>query len=178
MWSPCRAGRHTMTTTPPCDRVVATYRWLSCDRAATGHARAVVRRSLLRLGCTEDTVDDAVLAVSELIANACEHAIGPYELRVRLASKEIICEVRDGDPCIPDIPAFPSTAPFSPAEEARGGGLEALCAVLTERGRGLHIVHELTRGAWGMERVRGGKSAWLALPLPLPLQMPGASAQG
>ncbi|WP_244320932.1 hypothetical protein [Streptomyces melanosporofaciens] len=67
---------------------------------------------------------------------------------------------------MPEIPSFAVGALFVPVEEDRGGGLEALCALLSERGRGLHIVHELTSEAWGFRRLRGATAAWIALPLP------------
>ncbi|GAA3368734.1 hypothetical protein GCM10020367_08280 [Streptomyces sannanensis] len=67
---------------------------------------------------------------------------------------------------MPDVPAFPGFSPFESLPEDRGGGLEALCALLSERGRGLHIVHELTAGAWGFRMVEDtAKVAWIALPL-------------
>jgi anti-sigma regulatory factor (Ser/Thr protein kinase) len=125
-----------------------------------------LRRALDQLGYDGETISDAVLAVSELVANATEHAVGPYEMRLRCTAAEVICEVEDGDPYIPEVPAFPVGAPYEPADERRGGGLDALCALLAESGRGLHIVQELTKGAWGFTRARNAKTAWVALPLP------------
>ncbi|MBC9718007.1 ATP-binding protein [Streptomyces sp. TRM66268-LWL] len=152
-----------MTTTPPCARGVVVYRWTSCTPSPAVAARAVLRRVLARLHLPEDTVSDCVLAASELVANATEHACGPYELRLRRTRAEYICEVRDGDSEIPDLPAFPATSPFAPVEAARGGGLDALCALLSERGRGLQIVNELARGAWGMRSDSpNGKFVWFA----------------
>lgn len=123
-------------------------------------------RALAELGYEGATISDAVLAVSELVANATEHAVGPYEMRLRCTAAEVICDVEDGDPRIPEIPEFPAVAPYEPAEEDRGGGLDALCALWSERGRGLHIVQELTKGAWGVTCGRNMKVAWVALPLP------------
>ncbi|MDQ1024787.1 anti-sigma regulatory factor (Ser/Thr protein kinase) [Streptomyces umbrinus] len=140
------------------------WRWTSCTPNAPAHARAALRRALGQLGYDGEVISDAVLAVSEFVANATEHAVGPYELRLRRTDAEVICEVEDRDPRIPAIPVFPAEAPFSPAEQDRGGGLEALCALLSERGRGLHIVHELTKGVWGFRGQKGTKTAWLALP--------------
>ncbi|WP_344396302.1 ATP-binding protein [Streptomyces vastus] len=132
--------------------------------------------ALDQLGYDGDVISDAVLAVSEFVANATEHAVGPYELRLRRTATEVICEVEDHDPRIPEVPAPPATAPYAPAEEDRGGGLEALCALLTERGRGLHIVHELTKGAWGFRSQKRTKTAWLALPAELPPKRHGADS--
>lgn len=138
--------------------------WTSRTPNATAQARSALRCALDQFGYEEEAINDAALAVSEFVANATEHAVGPYELRVRWAATEVICEVEDRDPRIPAIPAFPPQAPFFPAEEDRGGGRNALCALLSKRGRGLHIVHELTNGVWGFRSRKGAKTAWRALP--------------
>jgi anti-sigma regulatory factor (Ser/Thr protein kinase) len=146
------------------------WRWTSCTPDAPAHARAALRRALDQLGYDGEVISDAVLAVSELVANATEHAVGPYEMRLCRTAAEVICEVEDNDPRIPAIPAFPATRPYAPAEEGRGGGLEALCALLSERGRGLHIVHELTKGAWGFTtETSTTKTAWMAIAANVPL---------
>ncbi len=141
-------------------------RWGSCSPGVPAQARAALRCALDQLGYDDEVISDAVLAVSELVANATEHAVGPYELRLRCTAAEVICEVEDGDPRIPEVPAFPVAPLYEPVEEHRGGGLDALCVLLAESGRGLHIVQELTKGAWGFTRVRNAKTAWVALPLP------------
>ncbi|KAF4406818.1 ATP-binding protein [Streptomyces lycii] len=122
--------------------------------------------ALDQLGHEGELVSDAVLAVSELVANAVEHATGPYEIRLRRTGTELVCEVEDHDPLIPELPLFTVAAPFTPNEATRGGGLEALGATLAERGRGLHIVHYLSKGGWGFRRSSGvTKVAWLRLPV-------------
>ncbi|MER6091283.1 ATP-binding protein [Streptomyces bluensis] len=150
--------------------------WTSCTPNAPAQARVALRCALDQLGYDDDVISDAVLAVSEFVANATEHAVGPYELRLRRTDTAVICEVEDHDPCIPEVPALPATAPYAPAEEDRGGGLEALCALLSERGRGLRIVHELTRGAWGFRSQKRTKTAWLALPAELPPRQHGTDS--
>ncbi|MFE2984359.1 hypothetical protein [Streptomyces sp. NPDC059262] len=80
----------------------------------------------------------------------------------------MITEIEDRDPHVPEIPAFPSDANFAPNPEARGGGLDALLDLLAERGRGLSIVNELTRGAWGFKCTRTTKVAWAQFPANLP----------
>ncbi|MEV8597328.1 ATP-binding protein [Streptomyces sp. NPDC052012] len=105
-----------------------------------------------------DAISDGVLAVSELVANAHEHACGPYEVYLRSAAERYICEIHDGDPLLPTdlyLAAAPSWA------AATTGGASSL---LTERGRGLHIVNELTQGQWGFQVTdRGTKAAWVVL---------------
>lgn len=137
--------------------------WTSCTPDAPAQARATLRCALDQLGFDDEVISDAVLAVSELVTNATTHAVGPYEMRLRRTAAGFICEVEDHDPRIPEVPPFPSAAPYAPAEENRGGGLETLCAVLSERGRGLHIVHELTKGAWGFRGQERTKTAWFMI---------------
>ncbi|MGW1170880.1 ATP-binding protein [Streptomyces sp. NPDC002550] len=154
-----------MTTFDALDHVSCVlWRWTSCTPDAPARARATLRCALDQLGFDEAVISDAVLAVSELVANAAEHAVGPYEMRLRRTAAEVICEVEDHDPQVPEIPAFPTGSPYLAAEKNRGGGLDALCALLSERGRGLYIVHELTNGAWGFSKQSSTKTAWFTLP--------------
>lgn len=82
--------------------------------------RAVVRRWLARLGVSEDTQQDLVLAVSEAAANAVEHAY-PSEPRARAmvelslwAERHVLClEIVDHGTWRPPV-ANP------PAERGRG----------------------------------------------------------
>lgn len=152
----------TIRATGP--RLIFTWTKTTPDSAA--RARRALRRTFQALAIPDDVIDDAVLAASELVANATDHAIGPYEITLRSTAREYICEVHDYDPRIPDIPAVPSVHPFVPDPEDRGGGLDALLARLSERGRGLHIVDQLTKGAWGFRLPGDGtKAAWLAIPV-------------
>ncbi|MER6386220.1 ATP-binding protein [Streptomyces sp. NPDC001127] len=140
------------------------WRWTNSTSNAPFQARATLRCALDQLGFDGEAISVAELAVSEIVTNATEHATGPYEMRLRRMPTEIICEVEDHDPRIPEIPPFSATALYAPVEDNRGGGLEALCVVLSEHGRGLHIVHELTKGCWGFRSRNGSKTAWFALP--------------
>ncbi|WP_432068065.1 ATP-binding protein [Streptomyces sp. C10-9-1] len=140
------------------------WRWTSCAPDAPAQARTALRCALVELDFDCEVISDAVLAVSELVTNATRYAPGPYEMRLRRTATEVICEVEDHNPRIPEIPDFPAEAPYAPSEENRGGGLDALCALLSERGRGLHIVHELTNGAWGFYSQASTKIVWFALP--------------
>ncbi|MFF4602721.1 ATP-binding protein [Streptomyces sp. NPDC001339] len=158
-----------MTSTYPPASDGATrvlWRWTSRTPDVAARARVALICALDQVGCDDEVLDDTVLAVSELVANALEHAPGPYEMRLRCTAAELICEVEDRDPRIPAVPAFPAAALFEPAPEKRGGGVDALLEVLGERGRGLHIVHQLTCGAWGFtaRRCEGVKVAWAAIP--------------
>ncbi|MFC9736599.1 ATP-binding protein [Streptomyces noursei] len=141
------------------------WRWTRETPDAAKRARGALSCALDQLGYRGEAVVDAVLAASELIANALDHAPGPYEMRLRFTTADLICEVVDRDPRIPAVPAFPATAPFEPESERRGGGIDALLEVLSERGRGLHIVNQLTCGAWGFasHKGEGVKVAWIVV---------------
>ena len=144
-------------------RVICT--WTSCTPGAATKARAALTSALAVRGLSGEAVSDAVLAVSELVANALEHASGPYEMALCSSDVEpLICEVRDRDPRVPVLPPFSTTAPFAPNPQDRGGGLERLCTLLSERGRGLQIVNYLSRGCWGFHLPGDGtKIAWIAI---------------
>ncbi|WP_346728106.1 ATP-binding protein [Streptomyces sp. ISID311] len=158
----------TMTSRPTRrqDVVRVLWRWTSDTPDAVPRVRTALRCALEQLGYGAEALDDAVLAVSELATNALVHAPGPYEVRLRFTAARLTCEVADTDPHLPTVPVFPAAAPYGPAPECRGGGLNALSAVLSDRGRGLHIVHYLTCGAWGFATERGGRTkvAWMAIP--------------
>ncbi len=53
------------------------WRWTSCTPSAPAQARAALRCALDQLGYDGEVISDAVLAVSEFVANATEHAVGP-----------------------------------------------------------------------------------------------------
>lgn len=142
--------------------------WTDCAPNPAARSRRALHIALVLWGLATETINDAVLATSELVANATEHAIGPYELWLCRTGARLICEVHDHDPRIPELPAFPSTAPFLPDPQSRGGGLEALCFLLSERGRGLQIVDHLSKGCWGFDLLDDGKKvAWVAFPVEL-----------
>jgi anti-sigma regulatory factor (Ser/Thr protein kinase) len=149
------------------------WRWTRHTPDGSGQARGALRGALHRIGFDSEAVSDAVLAASEFIANATEHAVGPYEMRLRHSDSKIICEVEDHDPRIPEIPVFTATSPYALLEEICEDGCDALDR-LPERGRGLHIVHELSKGAWGFRSEGKTKTAWLALTVPWLLTGDGA----
>lgn len=152
---------------PPASLYGCLYRWTSCTPNPAAEARAVLRRVLQQLDLSSEMISDGVLAVSELVANASEHACGPYEMRLRCTAAELVCEVLDQDPKIPSLSIIPGLPPGRPEPVEWVDELEGLADLLAERGRGLHIVQCLTEGAWGFRAVEpGAKIAWIALPLP------------
>jgi anti-sigma regulatory factor (Ser/Thr protein kinase) len=139
------------------------WRWTAETDCAPAQARRALRCALDQLGFPQPVIEDAVLAAGELVANAVEHGVGPYELRLRRKSGgELLCEVEDHDPHLPAIPQprRPVSSDVSDLQD-----LDALCAALEERGRGLQIVDRLSQGRWGFRRASGpAKVAWMVLP--------------
>jgi len=109
---------------------------------SVGLARRFVR-STLEEWDAEQLVDDALVVVSELAANAITHAYCSCELRLSLSSSILRVEVADSGLGAPEPQPRSSTR---------------------EHGRGLHLVAALST-AWGMEAVDGGgKLVWAELP--------------
>ncbi|ATW48248.1 ATP-binding protein [Streptomyces sp. NPDC054802] len=134
------------------------YRWTDHTANPTGEARAVLRRVLKDLRLSGDVISDGVLTVSELVANAHEHACGPYEVHLRSAAGRYICEIHDGDPFVP-ADLYLAAAPSREVATSEDGS-----ALLTESGRGLRIVNELAQGQWGFHVTDcGTKAAWVVL---------------
>lgn len=90
-------------------------------------------------------VDDAMLVVSELAANALMHARSSYRVRVAAAGPALRIEVEDDGAGTPEPRPLTQTA---------------------EHGRGLHLVGALA-ASWGMEAAEsGGKRVWAELAIP------------
>ncbi|MFI5864106.1 ATP-binding protein [Streptomyces sp. NPDC051546] len=89
--------------------------------------------------------DDALLVVSEIVANARLHGGGASSLLLRRTAGGLRIEVTDASP----------DAPFlrHPPDPARPGG------------HGLVIVDRLAR-TWGSEQAEGGKCVWAELDAP------------
>ncbi|MFJ6750911.1 MULTISPECIES: ATP-binding protein [unclassified Streptomyces] len=127
---------------------------LADTRGSVARARDFARQSLHDWGWLpaanadqRAAAEDALLVVSELVTNACLHAEGPEELRLRCAAKVLRLEVSDlgaGSP-----------APRSPHRPGRPGG------------HGMFIVQRLCLD-WGVVRNPDGtgKTVWAELAAP------------
>lgn len=93
-------------------------------------------------------VHEARLVVSELAANAVEHARTDFVVTVSMDGVRLQLAVRDGATEFPRLNATPPAGAGPP---------------LGERGRGLRLVHA-TVAAWGAMPARGGKVVWATLP--------------
>ncbi|MCD9880409.1 ATP-binding protein [Streptomyces guryensis] len=100
-------------------------------------------RAQLRYWDLTALADDATLAVSELVTNACTHGKGrPVGLRVRCSVDELRIEVTDGSP----TPARLRSAD-----------------VADENGRGLLLVSAVSK-EWGVSP--DGRMTWCSLAIP------------
>ncbi|MFF4968470.1 SpoIIE family protein phosphatase [Streptomyces sp. NPDC001037] len=115
----------------------ATWRLPARDDAPA-RARAQVSALLRRWRTRDDTRDNALLLVSELVTNAVRFATGPVTVRLIRSGNGLLCEVGD-----------------------TGNGRPRLRRVgpLADGGRGLHVVHGLT-SRWGVRWTDTGKVIW------------------
>ncbi|MFF3164461.1 ATP-binding SpoIIE family protein phosphatase [Streptomyces sp. NPDC003273] len=115
----------------------ATWRLPARDDAPA-RARAHVSALLRRWRTRDDTRDNALLLVSELVTNAVRFATGPVTVRLIRSGNGLLCEVGDTGNGRPRL--------------RRGGPL-------ADGGRGLHVVHGLT-SRWGVRWTDTGKVIW------------------
>jgi anti-sigma regulatory factor (Ser/Thr protein kinase) len=114
---------------------------LPADGQAAGTARRITRDTLASWQLAH-LADSATLVVSELVANALQHAhADPPELRLESGGSWLRVEVHDGDRHPPQLRA--------------AVGLE-------ETGRGLILV-EAIASRWGVRETEEGKAVWAEL---------------
>jgi anti-sigma regulatory factor (Ser/Thr protein kinase) len=144
---------------------VRTYADRDLALAAAAAARGTgARRTALRLGptpsaptrarqfvtdtCRDWDLDDlrgpATLVASELVSNAVQHAGTDMVIRVAHRGDHLHLSVSDGSRTPPRVPG------------TRSNG------VLTDRGRGLHLVSVYT-SAWGSNVSADGKTVWATM---------------
>ncbi|MFG2881362.1 SpoIIE family protein phosphatase [Streptomyces sp. NPDC048297] len=109
---------------------------------AARHARRFTRRTLRSWDVSPDTLDAALLVVSELVTNALVHTGGQVRLDLSLVNHRLRLAVADASPRSP-------VKPTSIGWEATGG-------------RGILLV-EAVSAAWGTVPVSGGKQVWADL---------------
>lgn len=113
------------------------------DLSSVALARRFVKENLAAWGIS-GPLDDALLVVSELAANALTHANSSYRIRLSATPVALRIEVDDAGA------GTPEPQPLTDTEE---------------HGRGLHLVDALA-ASWGMEAAeRGGKRVWAELAL-------------
>jgi anti-sigma regulatory factor (Ser/Thr protein kinase) len=115
---------------------------LPADPTAPGMARAFLRSAAQEWGVDDDLAQDAAMVLTELVANAVDHARSESTLSLRVAHEGLCVAVRDAHPG-----PVPRPAPIDPT---------------AARGRGLQMVDALTT-AWGVTSHDGGKTVWAVL---------------
>ncbi|HTW17005.1 MAG TPA: response regulator [Nocardioides sp.] len=103
-------------------------------------ARSLVRRTLADWNLSH-LEDEAILVVSELAANALNHAQSSYQVRVYHNPSTVRIEVHDGGAGTPEP---------QPTSATREGG------------RGLLLVSAMS-ASWGLEQTADGKVVWAEL---------------
>ena len=115
---------------------------LPADATAPGVARAFLRCATEEWGVDDDLAQDAAMVITELVANAVDHARTESTLSIGVAHEGLSVSVRDTRPGPVLRPA-----PIDP---------------MAARGRGLQMVDALTT-AWGVTLHAGGKTVWALL---------------
>jgi anti-sigma regulatory factor (Ser/Thr protein kinase) len=115
---------------------------LPADATAPGRARALLRAAADDWGVDGELYHDAAMVVTELVANAVDHARTPSTLTVCREGPDLRLSVRDSRPCSP-----PRPRPIDPR---------------AARGRGLQMVDALA-AAWGVTPHADGKTVWARL---------------
>jgi anti-sigma regulatory factor (Ser/Thr protein kinase) len=128
-------------------------RKFSPDSAGLQYARHFARNVMDEWGLTA-YVEDAVIVVGELIANAARHALESDShdetratawLGLVRRQQAVICAVADPSPCAPTL--------LHPGH-------------LSESGRGMQIIEALS-ASWGCSQPqRSGKMVWARVPTP------------
>lgn len=137
------ASRSLVDEPTPEGALTATYS-VAAEARAVGAARGFARSILTTWGIDPDTIDVAVLCLSELVTNAIIHTEVGCELRIVLDRGVLTTTVRDGgSTLIVDL----SRVPVEP---------------LAVHGRGMQIVSALSR-RWGSELDAHGMSVWFVL---------------
>jgi PAS domain S-box-containing protein len=115
---------------------------LASEASSVGEARRVLRQAVADAEVGDGAwVDDALIAISEIVTNALVHAGTPIGLTIRVDEAGVRVEVADGSPHPPRPRGY---------------------AVTAGTGRGLNLVEELVR-AWGSDPDDPGKVVWFEL---------------
>ncbi|MFJ1967857.1 SpoIIE family protein phosphatase [Streptomyces sp. NPDC087903] len=111
---------------------------------AVRHARRFTRRTLRTWDVPDESMDGALLVVSELVTNALVHTDGRVRLDLTLVNHRLRVAVTDSSPRTP-------VKPTSIGWEATGG-------------RGILLVEAMS-ATWGTVPVSGGKQVWSEIAL-------------
>jgi anti-sigma regulatory factor (Ser/Thr protein kinase) len=135
------AGHGPGPQQPSPEDVVRTL-GLPADATAPGRARALLRAAADDWDLDGELYQDAAMVVTELVANAVDHARTPSTLTLCREGRDLRLSVRDARPGSP-----PRPRPIDPR---------------AARGRGLQMVDALA-AAWGVTPHADGKTVWARL---------------
>lgn len=124
----------------PVQAQVAVDRVLPAEATSASEARRLLRDALSGIE-SEDSVDAAQIAVSEIVTNALVHAGTPMHFRILLGDSGVRVELGDGSPHLPHRRDYSEVA---------------------STGRGLHVVGEIV-DRWGAYASGGGKVVWFEI---------------
>jgi anti-sigma regulatory factor (Ser/Thr protein kinase) len=115
---------------------------LPADPTAPRQARALLQEAATDWGVPDELYHDAAMVVTELVANAVDHARTASTLTLGLDDKALSIAVRDGN-----VGQAPRPRPVDPT---------------APRGRGLQMVEALAV-SWGVTAHPDGKTVWAVL---------------
>jgi anti-sigma regulatory factor (Ser/Thr protein kinase) len=115
---------------------------LPADPTAPRRARALLRAAVVEWDLDDDVYEDAAMVLTELVANAVDHAATASTVTLRLDDLGLHLAVRDARPGPP-----PRPYPLDPS---------------ASRGRGLQMVDALAV-AWGVTTQADGKIVWAVI---------------
>jgi anti-sigma regulatory factor (Ser/Thr protein kinase) len=124
----------------PAAPIASTKMTLRPQPQQVAAARRFTRETLTAWQHTE-LADTASLLVSEILTNAVRHARQAISLRLQHTAREVIAEITDDNPRLPQL---------------------ILLAPTDESGRGLTLVEALA-GTWGARPSGTGKTVWFTL---------------
>lgn len=132
---------------------------LNCEPSAVPHARRHARNVLSTWDVPGDVLDDALVVVTELAANAVRHA-GEGSRAPELGSAAPACAM--------DLRTHDDGLYVAMYDESRRVPVLRMPSDKAESGRGLHLVDELSGGTWGFLHTASppGKLVWARLALP------------
>ena len=113
------------------------------DPAEVRRVRRAISEALAGADVDADRIQDAMVAISELVSNALVHGGPPRVVRLRLGPSGLLVQVFDGSPGEPHVVA--------------AGGAEP-------GGRGLQLVSRLA-AEWGTRHCHDGKWVWCRVAL-------------
>ncbi len=123
--------------------LVQTSARLPDDLSAPAHARALIRRNLADWDLPE-SIDDAEIVGSELVANALRHGAAPIVLTLGTTPDHLVVAVQDAAAGAVPTPRLADSS--------------------ATNGRGMHLISALSR-RWGCTSDGTTKIVWAELPL-------------